>query len=235
MWPFGKSIAERVKDALQQMPLTKGLALGINEKAGVVSFSGEVPNERFLPLLDSVASGIKGVKRTDTSAITLAATVGTTHEGITLEPEVVEAAVASSALAKSALQALEANNELTDNPIDVLQSSSVIVLRGAVDSQHEYNLAVQLVEGVNGVTGVNADDLKIVGGAKEKFKAEVAAAPAAPTNIPDEYYTVEAGDTLFAIAEKFYGDGNKYKDLAHSNNISNPDLIKVGQKIQIPR
>jgi len=33
----------------------------------------------------------------------------------------------------------------------------------------------------------------------------------------DEYYTVKSGDTLWAIAQKFYGDGNKYMKIFEAN------------------
>jgi hypothetical protein len=44
--------------------------------------------------------------------------------------------------------------------------------------------------------------------------------------------TVEWGDTLSAIARD-YGNGLTYKQLAQMNNISNPDLIYVGQVIKL--
>lgn len=47
-----------------------------------------------------------------------------------------------------------------------------------------------------------------------------------------KYVTVEWGDTLSAIARK-YGNGKTYKQLAAINNIPNPDLIYVGQKIYL--
>lgn len=47
-------------------------------------------------------------------------------------------------------------------------------------------------------------------------------------------YTVEAGDTLFNIAAKLLGDGNRYQELAAHNGIANPDHIEVGQVINIP-
>ena len=47
-------------------------------------------------------------------------------------------------------------------------------------------------------------------------------------------YTVVAGDTLFNIAKQFYGDGNRYPELAKANNITNADHIEVGQVITIP-
>lgn len=47
-------------------------------------------------------------------------------------------------------------------------------------------------------------------------------------------HTVVSGDTLFAIAERFYGDGNKYPEIAKANGIANPDLIHPGQELTIP-
>lgn len=44
-------------------------------------------------------------------------------------------------------------------------------------------------------------------------------------------YTVKSGDSLSAIAAKY---GTTYQVLAKYNNISNPNIIKVGQKIKIP-
>lgn len=47
-------------------------------------------------------------------------------------------------------------------------------------------------------------------------------------------HIVVRGDTLWGIAQKYYGNGNRYKDIAKANNISNPDIIHVGQKLLIP-
>ena len=44
-------------------------------------------------------------------------------------------------------------------------------------------------------------------------------------------YTVQAGDTLSKIAAKY---NTTYQKLAQYNNISNPNVISVGQKIKIP-
>jgi nucleoid-associated protein YgaU len=62
-----------------------------------------------------------------------------------------------------------------------------------------------------------------------------AAAPAAPIEAPAKrIYTVVSGDTLWAIAERFYGDGSQYPKIASANGIANPDLIMVGQELTIP-
>lgn len=61
------------------------------------------------------------------------------------------------------------------------------------------------------------------------------AAPAATTpQATTQTYKVAAGDTLAAIAQKFLGDSKRYTDIAKSNNIANPNLIKPGQELVIP-
>lgn len=47
----------------------------------------------------------------------------------------------------------------------------------------------------------------------------------------EQVYIVKSGDTLSAIASKF---GTTYQELARYNNISNPNIISIGQKIKIP-
>jgi nucleoid-associated protein YgaU len=66
----------------------------------------------------------------------------------------------------------------------------------------------------------------------------VAAEPAAPPPPPPppaaRTYTVVSGDTLWAIAERFYGDGSKYQVIADASGVSNPDLIYPGQVLTVP-
>ncbi|UVI32091.1 LysM peptidoglycan-binding domain-containing protein [Paenibacillus spongiae] len=46
-------------------------------------------------------------------------------------------------------------------------------------------------------------------------------------------YTIVSGDTLYVIAKKFYGDGNKWKELKQRNNIVDERKLKVGQVIKL--
>ena len=51
------------------------------------------------------------------------------------------------------------------------------------------------------------------------------------------YHTVKSGDTLSAIAKKLLGSANRYMDIFNANKdqLSDPDKIKVGQKLVIPK
>jgi hypothetical protein len=61
-----------------------------------------------------------------------------------------------------------------------------------------------------------------------------AAAPPPPPPPAARTYTVISGDTLWAISERFYGDGRKYQVIADASGVSNPDLIYPGQVLTIP-
>ena len=50
----------------------------------------------------------------------------------------------------------------------------------------------------------------------------------------EQSYTVKPGDNLSKIAKLYYGDANQYTKIAKANGLSNPDLVKVGQTLQIP-
>jgi len=47
---------------------------------------------------------------------------------------------------------------------------------------------------------------------------------------------VVKGDTLSAIAKKYYGDANKYNAIFEANKpmLTHPDKIYPGQKLRIP-
>jgi LysM repeat protein len=49
-------------------------------------------------------------------------------------------------------------------------------------------------------------------------------------------HTVASGDTLSKLAKAYLGDAGRYMDIFNANKdkLSNPDQIKVGQKLNIP-
>ena len=47
-------------------------------------------------------------------------------------------------------------------------------------------------------------------------------------------YTIKAGDTLSAVSLLFYGNANKYPEIAKANNLADPNKVSVGTTLQLP-
>jgi LysM repeat protein len=56
----------------------------------------------------------------------------------------------------------------------------------------------------------------------------------APT-VQGNTYTVESGDSLWSIAQMYYGDGSRWREIydVNSDKISNPNLISIGTVLTI--
>ena len=74
-----------------------------------------------------------------------------------------------------------------------------------------------VVSGIN--TWVAVENLKVVSAAKEEETYRV--------------HTVVHGDTLWAIAKKYLGDGNRYPEIKELNNLTS-NVIYSGWKLKIP-
>lgn len=230
MWPFGKSAKDRLEEALKDQDLTASLDLDVSVAKKVAKVSGEVPNERYKNLITAVANGINGITGVDLSGITVApggdAAAGAAAGGV-MSAAGGSDLDAPSGRAKAAHGLIKAEPSLADNPIDVLQKGSTIVLRGAVDSEQEHARAQELAASVQGVTGVDVSGLQVI-------------AHAADLNVTDDegnvVYTVKSGDTLSAIALHYYGSAGRssYMKIAEANGIENANLIRVGQELVIP-
>jgi nucleoid-associated protein YgaU len=71
----------------------------------------------------------------------------------------------------------------------------------------------------------------------ESGGSSTAAAPAEKKDAGSgSTYTVQAGDSLWKISEKFYGDGNQWRRIYEANKglIKDPDVIHPGQTFTIP-
>ena len=57
-----------------------------------------------------------------------------------------------------------------------------------------------------------------------------------PAGTASQFHDVVSGDTLSAIAKKYYGDANKYNVIFEANKpmLSDPNKIYPGQKLRIP-
>jgi nucleoid-associated protein YgaU len=116
---------------------------------------------------------------------------------------------------------------LEDNPgienLEVtMDDEGNVTLNGDAASVEAMEKAVLIAGNVQGVTNVVADGVVVPEAAEEE-------------TIEVEYYTIEKGDTLWAIATKYYGNGAKYTKIVEDNLevIKDADKIYPGQKIRI--
>lgn len=111
-----------------------------------------------------------------------------------------------------------------DNPgvsnLNVEINDGVVSLSGEAESAEALEKAVLIAGNVEGVSEV---------------KYENVSAPAAVEEV--DYYEIVSGDTLSAIAKKFYGKSSEYPRIFEANKevIKDPNKIYVGQKIRIPK
>ncbi|MCA9835457.1 MAG: BON domain-containing protein [Trueperaceae bacterium] len=239
MWPFGKSTQARVEEALKEQAQLKGLKLSVDVKKNVAYITGDVPSEGHKSLVTSVASTINGIKSVDVSGVKVAAQSAPASAATSAPAPTVSAPASStgsapaaasedpSAKAKAAYAKIRAEASLSNNPLDVLQKGSTIVLRGAVDTEAEFNKAKELAASVAGVTGVDTSGLQVIQNASQLNETD---------DDGDIVYTVKSGDTLSHIALHYYGDAGRkwYMKIAEANGIADANKIYVGQQLKIP-
>ena len=126
----------------------------------------------------------------------------------------------------------EIESSFKELPVDglVVEVTDETVLLTGVAKDFETREKVILIAGnVEGIAQVNADQLVTLQMINNDSEESVA--------IPEEiFYSIEKGDTLWAIASKFYDDGSKYTHIVDANIevIKDADLIYPGQTIRIP-
>jgi len=47
-------------------------------------------------------------------------------------------------------------------------------------------------------------------------------------------HIVQRGDTLWSIAARYYGDGQRWRDIGRANGITNEHRLRIGQRLQLP-
>ncbi|NEX22731.1 peptidoglycan-binding protein LysM [Thiorhodococcus mannitoliphagus] len=103
--------------------------------------------------------------------------------------------------------------------LDVSYQDGVVSLGGSADDAAAMEKAVLMAGNVMGVAEVKADGIQV---------------PASSEKV--DYYVIQKGDTLSAVAKHFYGKASEYPRIFDANRevIKDPDLIFPGQKIRIP-
>ena len=100
--------------------------------------------------------------------------------------------------------------------------------------QDDRNIVLYAADGPAWDSKTNTDEPKKVEEEVAPAAVETPAPAPAPAAPAPRTYTVVSGDTLWAIAERFYGDGNQYQKIASASGVANPDLIHPGQVLTIP-
>ena len=77
--------------------------------------------------------------------------------------------------------------------------------------------------------------VKAVDSSYSDFSADISIDSSLP--VPMQTYTVKSGDSLSKIAKQYYGDAMAYNKIFEANRdqLSDPNLIKPGQVLKIPR
>jgi hypothetical protein len=125
---------------------------------------------------------------------------------------------------------------LAHNPgvedLKVTFENGIVGLGGRCTNKAAFQKCVLMAGNVQGVIDVYATDL-VPFVDPTPTPAAAAAKPAEPE---EQYYVIEKGDTLWAIAKRFLGNGNRYPEIFEANKevILDPDKIFPGQKIIIP-
>jgi nucleoid-associated protein YgaU len=108
--------------------------------------------------------------------------------------------------------------------LDVQFDDGTVTICGDCTSEAVRERAILIAGNVQGVEKVIADDLRAPKPKPEEPKEKA------------EIYEIVSGDTLGAIAKRYYGNASKYMKIFEANKdiISDPNKIYPGQKIRIP-
>jgi nucleoid-associated protein YgaU len=124
--------------------------------------------------------------------------------------------LASKALKKKVEEVIDGRVD----DLEVIAEGTEVTIRGEVETEDDKKKVLADVQEIEGISKI-ITGLVVTGEEKSE----------------DTYYTVQPGDTLWGIAQKFYGNGSLYMEIYKANKDligNNPDLIKVGMELYIP-
>ena len=104
-----------------------------------------------------------------------------------------------------------------------------VIIAGVATDTATKEKAILIAGNVEGISEVNADQLVTLTQIEEENTRE-------DEVFTPVFYTIQKGDTLWAIATDFYKDGSKYPLIVEANIevIKDADKIYPGQAIRIP-
>jgi nucleoid-associated protein YgaU len=117
---------------------------------------------------------------------------------------------------------------------DLSVPAELVTPEGKVDTAVLLASLVTQAEIAAGVAEpVNPEDVIVGGAGVEVFVVTKASG----TSEEAQFYTVGRGDSLGAIAQRFYGDAARYPAIFEANRaiLSSPDRLRIGQRLAIPK
>ncbi len=113
---------------------------------------------------------------------------------------------------------LDLANQLHIQNVNAQESNGKLNIKGTAPYQLEKNLLWDKIKSFNGWENELTADINV--------------------EHNDVYgrYKVQSGDTLSKVAQRFYGDSSKYREIfdANRDTLKDPNKINVGQELTLP-
>lgn len=141
------------------------------------------------------------------------------HKGAAAAPTGADPTAANQAAAQAIANYIATQNLSAENlAVQYDGASATVTVTGEAADQATKEKIVLCCGNVHSVAAVN-DQLTVAAASTES-----------------QFHTVASGDTLSAIAKKYYGDAGSYMKIFEANKpmLSDPDKIYPGQSLRIP-
>src|SRR5262245_59831580 len=113
-----------------------------------------------------------------------------------------------------------------------------LYFRGTVKSEDEKNQIWNALKAVPDWQKEVVADIRVkaVAAAQQPAPSQAPGTSAPPAGAAMKTYTVQAGDTLSAIAKRMLGNANSYMEIFNANRdqLTDPNKIQPGQVLKIP-
>ncbi|MBK9708598.1 MAG: LysM peptidoglycan-binding domain-containing protein [Acidobacteria bacterium] len=110
---------------------------------------------------------------------------------------------------------IDKGHEVGLNVQNLNMEGDKLLIRGVVPSEYAKNELWDVIKGIDAAVSDAVIDINVQSGLT---------------------YKVVSGDTLSKIAKRFYGNANDYNKIfqANTDQLDDPDKIKVGQELKLP-
>lgn len=223
--------------AAQEMaePITQVATVSASVSAPKPQAAAKPASNELLDLTNSVLAGL-GVEKSPEPATTtnanqddLRSMTSSVLAGLGIAPSDGQASGSTAGVSDASDDQIRA---LLSEAIDRGLIAVPQALRTAEGEVDKDTLITQLARAATGEVATAPSDDVIAGGKG----VEVRVVQRADKTVQYRFYTVQSGDSLGAIAHKFYGDAAQFTRIYEANRrlLPTPDQIRVGQRLTIP-